>query len=73
MRQSKTNPLFICLKVRDSPLRDLHDPKLPYLAVHDWYISISLNYIEASMYILSKAFDSDYRVRQEKAKELICI
>ncbi|KAG1465059.1 hypothetical protein G6F46_002383 [Rhizopus delemar] len=39
------------LTLRDSPLRALHDPNIPYNLIQDWYIGISLDYLEAILFI----------------------
>lgn len=54
---------FFCFIVRDSPLKILHDPDLPYVVVHDWYIGISLDYLEASVLLLLERWEKEYRVR----------
>lgn len=48
--------------VRDSPLRFLHDSNLPTVVVHDWYIGIALDYLEASFYLLFQQWETEFRV-----------
>ncbi|CEP13293.1 hypothetical protein [Parasitella parasitica] len=48
------------LRIRDSPLKYLHDPDLPYTVVHDWYIGIALDYLETSVFLLLEQWESDY-------------
>lgn len=48
--------------VRDSPLRALHDPNIPYNLIQDWYIGISLDYLEGSLFVLLDQWDKIYKV-----------
>lgn len=56
--------------VRDSPLKYLHDPKLPYTVVHDWYIGIALDYLEASIFVLLEQWKSDYMKKRTDKKQI---
>ncbi|KAI8087471.1 hypothetical protein BDF21DRAFT_414476 [Thamnidium elegans] len=50
--------------VRDSPLKVLHDPSLPYVLVHDWYIGISLDYLETSVIVLLEQWEKVYKKKR---------
>ncbi|GAA5806595.1 hypothetical protein HPULCUR_012135 [Helicostylum pulchrum] len=52
------------LLVRDSPLKVLHDPSLPYVLVHDWYIGISLDYLETSVIVLLAQWEKVYKKKR---------
>lgn len=56
--------------VRDSPLKYLHDPDLPYTVVHDWYIGIALDYLEASVFLLLEQWDSDYKKKRNDERQI---
>ncbi|KAF1799750.1 hypothetical protein FB192DRAFT_1308358 [Mucor lusitanicus] len=58
------------LRIRDSPLKYLHDPKLPYTVVHDWYIGIALDYLEASIFVLLEQWKSDYMKKRTDKKQI---
>ncbi|KAG2195281.1 hypothetical protein INT47_005056 [Mucor saturninus] len=58
------------LRIRDSPLKVLHDPSLPYVVVHDWYIGIALDYLEASVVVLLEQWEKDFK-KKRHAPELI--
>ncbi|KAI9302922.1 hypothetical protein BJ944DRAFT_251098, partial [Cunninghamella echinulata] len=48
------------LTLRDSPLKDLHDPNIPMVMAHDWYISEAIIYIEEEVKdILNKWMDKN--------------
>lgn len=55
--------------VRDSPLRALHDPNIPYNLIQDWYIGISLDYLEGSLFVLLDQWDKTYKVPFLKRKK----
>ncbi|KAL7321435.1 hypothetical protein PS15m_001197 [Mucor circinelloides] len=58
------------LRIRDSPLKYLHDPDLPYTVVHDWYIGIALNYLEASLFVLLEQWKSDYMKKRHDQEQI---
>ncbi|CAO3649126.1 unnamed protein product [Mucor fragilis] len=58
------------LRIRDSPLKYLHDPDLPYTVVHDWYIGIALDYLEASIFVLLEQWKSDYMKKRNDKKQI---
>ncbi|KAI7897591.1 uncharacterized protein BX663DRAFT_556546 [Cokeromyces recurvatus] len=49
------------LRVRHSPLEMLHNPKLPTLAVHSWYLYNALDYLENSLFVLFEDWKNDYK------------
>ncbi|KAK4511005.1 3-hydroxymethyl-3-methylglutaryl-CoA lyase [Mucor velutinosus] len=58
------------LRIRDSPLKYLHDPDLPYTVVHDWYIGIALDYLETSIFVLLEQWKSDYMKKRTDKKQI---
>ena len=60
-KKLQSTRLFMAI-VRDSPLRALHDPNIPYNMVQDWYIGISLDYLEGSLFVLLDQWDKTYKV-----------
>ncbi|KAI8643797.1 hypothetical protein BD408DRAFT_414227 [Parasitella parasitica] len=58
------------LRIRDSPLKYLHDPDLPYTVVHDWYLGIALDYLEASVFLLLEQWKSDYTKKRNDEQKV---
>ncbi|KAI9477876.1 MAG: hypothetical protein EXX96DRAFT_229091 [Benjaminiella poitrasii] len=54
------------LRVRRSPLEILHDPAIPPLAVHNWYLYNALDYLENSLFVLFEDWETDYNKRMKK-------
>ena len=48
----------------------MHDPDLPYTVVHDWYIGIALDYLEASVFLLLEQWDSDYKKKRNDERQI---
>ncbi|KAG0766226.1 hypothetical protein G6F57_004973 [Rhizopus arrhizus] len=58
------------LTLRDSPLRALHDPNIPYNMVQDWYIGISLDYLEGSLFVLLDQWDKTYKKKRHDSDQI---
>ncbi|OBZ85633.1 hypothetical protein A0J61_06317 [Choanephora cucurbitarum] len=50
------------LRVRDSVLKNLHDPNIPHHLIHNYYVEIAFKYLNDSLSILWEHWETDYRV-----------
>ncbi|KAI8971233.1 hypothetical protein BDB01DRAFT_811821 [Pilobolus umbonatus] len=60
----------LLLRLRDSPLKILHDPHLPYSVVQDWYSGIALDYFEEYLDALLSQWNKDSDKRRHDDLQL---
>ncbi|KAI8335599.1 hypothetical protein BD560DRAFT_414045 [Blakeslea trispora] len=58
------------LRVRDSVLKNLHDPGAPPHIVHNYYVESALDYLEGSMFVLKEHWETDYRKKRHDKRQL---
>ncbi|KAI9280479.1 hypothetical protein BY458DRAFT_500778 [Sporodiniella umbellata] len=58
------------LTLRDSPLRILQNPKLPFAVVQEWYIGNSLDYIESTITVLLDQWDNTFKIVQQDEEQV---
>ncbi|KAI8368346.1 chitin synthase-domain-containing protein [Choanephora cucurbitarum] len=58
------------LRVRDSVLKNFHNPTIPHHLIHNYYVEIAFKYLNDSLSILWEHWEIDYRRNREDTRLL---
>ncbi|KAI8085781.1 uncharacterized protein B0P05DRAFT_533678 [Gilbertella persicaria] len=61
------------LRIRDSVLKNLHDPNAPHHVVHNYYVESALDYLEGSLFVLFEHWETDYKKKRHDTPQMVAL